>query len=92
MVSVSAGKLSPVAADLDRGYEVLFDAPDGALAGFVLFEHPDLIHQRCLLHLRDVRDYEDLAEGPLEALEGEKHVVAARGVQAAEDLVEDEEA
>src|SRR5918998_5382923 len=80
------------APELDRGYEVLFDAPDGALAVFVLFEHPDLVHEGRLLHLGDVRDYEDLTEGPLEAFEGKEHVVATRGVQAAEYLVEDEEA
>jgi hypothetical protein len=42
--------------NLHRGYEVLFDAPDGALAVFVLFEHPDLVHQGGLLHLGDMGD------------------------------------
>ncbi len=63
-------ELLDLAPELDRRSEVLFDAPDGALALFVLFEHPDLVHEGGLLHLGDVGDDEDLAEGPLEALEG----------------------
>ncbi len=42
--------------------EVLLDALYGALAGLVLLQHPDLVHQRRLLHLGDVGDYEDLTE------------------------------
>jgi hypothetical protein len=93
-----ADKRSPLglsvlrAEELDGGYGVLLDPPDGALAALVFIEHPDLVHEGGFLHLGDVGDDEDLAEGALEALEGEQHVVAAVGVQAPEDLVEDEEA
>ena len=61
------------------------------LPPFVFFEHPDLVYEGRFLHLGDVGDYEDLAERALEALQREQHVVAPPGVEAPEDLVEDEE-
>ena len=86
------GNLLYLAPELDRRPEVLFDATVGAFALLFLFENPELVYDGLLLHLGDVGDDEDLAEGPLEALEGEEHVVAPTRVQAAEDLIEDEEA
>src|SRR4028119_433086 len=65
---------------------------DGALAGLVFFDDPELVEKGRLLHVGDVRDYKDLAKGPLEAVEGQEDVAATVGIQGTEDFVQDDEA
>src|SRR3712207_7119055 len=67
-------------------YTTLFRS-DGALAVFVLLEHPDLVYKGGLLHLGDVGDYEDLSEGPLEALEGKRSEEHTSELQSRQYLV-----
>src|SRR5215210_3026302 len=81
-----------VVEEFNRLAEIYLQSPDGALTGLVFLDHPELIEKGRLLHVGDVRDYEDLPERPLEPFEGQEYVGAPLGVKAAEDLVEDQKA